>query len=106
MTETQQYLYQVRPTRPAMLIEGLTAQEEEIIAQHFAYLQRLARQGIVILVGRTQNRDESTFGITIFKAASEEEARTVMNNDPAVVHGVMRAELFPYRIALFNAENI
>ena len=25
-----------------------------------------------------------------------------MNDDPAVKHGVMRAELFPYRVALWS----
>lgn len=56
----------------------------------------------MILVGRTQNSDESTFGIAIFKAENEEAARTIMENDPAVVGGVMQAQLFPYRIALMR----
>lgn len=106
MAEKRQYLYQTRLTRPSMLLEGLTPREEEIGAQHFAYLQRLAEQGTVILVGRTQNNDESTFGIAIFQAASEEEARAIVDNDPAVAQGMMRAELFPYRIALFHPENV
>ena len=50
--------------------------------------------------GRTLNTDESSFGIVIFRARSEEAARAVMNADPAVQAGGMRARLFPYRIAL------
>jgi len=104
MTEMQQqYLYRIQPTRPTMLTEGLTPREEEIISQHFNYLKQLTEQGVMILVGRTQNRDEDTFGIAIFQAASEEEARTIMDSDPAVVHGVMSARLFPFRIALHSA---
>ncbi len=56
--------------------------------------------GVVILAGRTLNTDESSFGIVIFQAESEKAARQVVNNDPAVRQRVMRAELYPYRIAL------
>jgi hypothetical protein len=75
-----QYLYRIQPTRPA------TPREEEIISQHFVYLEGLTRQRVVILAGRTLNTDETSFGI--------------VKNDPAVKLGVFRAELFPYRIAL------
>ncbi len=105
MSEAKQYLYKIKPTRPAMLIEGLTPRESEIMAQHFAYLQQLTQQGVLILAGRTLTTDEDTFGITVFKANSEEHARTIMNNDPAVIQGVMHAKLFPYRVALISEIN-
>jgi len=69
-------------------------------SQHFDYLKALTVQGVVVLAGRTLNTDESSFGIVILTAASEDAARAIMHNDPAVKQGVMRAELFPYRIAL------
>ena len=88
-----------------MLKEGLTETEERTVSEHFDYLKGLMEKGIVILAGRTQNTDYSSFGICIFKAESEEEARTIVQNDPAVKSRVMRAELFPYKIALLKAEN-
>ena len=94
------FLYRIQPTRPAMLREGPTPQEEAILSQHFDYLKALTVQGVVVLAGRTLNTDESSFGIVILTAASEDAARAIMHNDPAVKQGVMRAELFPYRIAL------
>jgi uncharacterized protein len=100
MTEKQTYLYRIQPTRPAMLSESPTAQESEIVGQHFAYLQKLTEQGTVLLAGRTLNTDPSSFGIIIFRAETEAEAQEIMQNDPAVVQGVMHAELFPYQIAL------
>ena len=100
MSDVTQYLYKIQPTRPEMLTDGPTPEEEAIVSDHFAYLKGLTEQGIVILAGRTLNTDESSFGIVIFEAESEEAARKVMNNDPAIQQGVMRAELFPYRIAL------
>jgi uncharacterized protein YciI len=100
MSETTQYLYTIQPTRAEMLSEGTTPEEAQIVGQHFAYLKALTDQGIVILAGRTLNTDESSFGIVIFNAASEEAAREVMHNDPAVRQGVMRAKLYPYRVAM------
>lgn len=46
--------------------------------------------------------DKKTFGIVIFEADSEEKAKFIMNNDPSVAEGIMKAELFPYRVALMR----
>ena len=100
MAEGSEYLYKIQPTRLEMLTQGPTPEEAAIVAQHLAYLQRSAEQGVVVLAGRTQTADERAFGIVILRAASEEAARNVMNNDPAVQKGIMRAELYPYRIAV------
>ncbi len=99
MVEITHYLYRIQPTRLEMLTHGPTAAEAEIVARHFVYLQQLTEQGIVVLAGRTLTMDEHSFGIVIFRADSEEAARQVMEQDPAVHQQVMRAELFPYRIA-------
>lgn len=100
MSKVAQYLYMIQPARTEMLSDGPTLEEEAIVSEHFAYLQGLTHEGTVILAGRTLNTDESSFGIVIFNAGSEQAARAVMMNDPAVRSGVMRAKLFPYRIAL------
>lgn len=102
MTALSEFLYQIQPTRPAMLREGPTQQEAEIVTQHFDYLKALLDEGTLILAGRTQNTDESSFGIVIFRAASHAEAQKIMENDPAVEQGVMRAELFHYQVALIE----
>jgi uncharacterized protein YciI len=100
MSERQQFLYRIQPTRPEMLIKGLTPEEEAIVEQHFGYLQDLLGQDILLLAGRTLNTDPSSFGVVIFEAGDDETARQIMVNDPAVRQGVMRAELFLYRVAL------
>ncbi len=102
MSDVTEFLYKIQPTRLEMLTEGPTAEEAVILSQHFAYLKRLTEEGSVVLAGRTLNTDEKSFGIVIFKANSEEAALHLMHNDPAVKHGVMRAELYPYRIALMG----
>jgi uncharacterized protein YciI len=100
MPETTEYLYLIRPTRQAMLEDGPTPEEAEIVSQHFTFLEELTEQGVVVLAGRTLNTDASSFGIVILNVASEELAYEVMSSDPAVKQGIMQAELYPYRIAL------
>ena len=95
-----EFVYLLKATRLEMLTEGGTPHENEIVDTHFAYLQDLTERGIMILVGRTLNADERTLGIAVFRAESEDAARGIMENDPAVAGGVMHAELFPFRIAL------
>lgn len=97
------YLYKIQPVRPEMLTEGGTAEEDRIISEHFEYLKSLTEKGIVFLAGRTLNTDPSSFGIVIFNADSEQQARQVMLDDPAVKQRVMHAELYPYRMALLGA---
>jgi uncharacterized protein len=53
----------------------------------------------VLLFGRTQTTDAATFGIVIFRADSADEASRIVDEDPAVRASVMRAELFPFRVA-------
>jgi uncharacterized protein len=38
----------------------------------------------------------------ILEVESEEEALFIMKNDPSVAEGIMKAELFPYNIALMK----
>ena len=96
MTE---FLYRLLPARPAMLTEGPTPEERAAVAAHFAYLQELTAAGVVMLFGRTQTTGPETFGIVIFRAESADAAYRIMASDPAVQTGVMRAEVFPFRVA-------
>ena len=103
MPEVGTYLYKIQPTRLAMLTEGLTESEGRLVSEHFEYLKRLTAVGVVLLAGRTLNTDATTFGIVVFLAGSEGEARRIMESDPAVHAGVFRADLYPYSIALVGS---
>lgn len=98
----EQFLYTLIPIRPDMLSEGMTDKENAVIGTHFAYLSGLKDQGVVKLAGRTTNTDASSFGVVIFEAKSEDAAREIMANDPAVTGSVLAAKLFPFRIALMG----
>lgn len=95
-----EFLYRIHPTRVNMLADGPTSAEEEIVGRHFAYLQKLAEQGVVKLAGRTLTVDEDAFGIVILLVEDAAQAEQIMQNDPAVAEGVMQAQLFPFRVAL------
>jgi uncharacterized protein len=96
----QEFLYKLQLVRGDMLRTGPTAAEQAVVAEHFAYLQNLHAQGTIILVGRTLTTDENTMGLTIFRAESEDAARKIMNDDPAVKQGVMTATLYPFKVIL------
>lgn len=97
-----QFLYRIQPIRPGMLTTGPTQHEASIVDEHFRYLQKLAAEGLVLMAGRTLNVDERAFGIVVFVAASQAEAAELVQNDPAVKQAIMKAELFPYRVALWS----
>ena len=96
----QQFLYRLHLIRAALLTEGPTTSEQATLGRHLAYLEDLKTRGSLILAGRTLTIGPETFGIAIFEAVDETVARTIMNADPAVVEGLMTAELFPYRVAV------
>ena len=99
MEDPKQFLYTLKPARLGMVTDGPTAEESEVLTRHAAYLRGLAEEGTVVLFGRTQNADETTFGLVIFEAESEPAARALMGSDPAVKEGLMQPALYPYRIA-------
>jgi len=101
----EQFLYRIQPVRHDMLTKGSTELESRIVSEHFNYLKQLTEEAIVILAGRTQNTDYSSFGIVLLKAETIEAAREIMLNDPAVKNNVFRAEVYPYKTSLFNPDN-
>ena len=102
MADLPQFLYRIVPTRSEMLVSGPTAAEAAVVDAHFAHLQALAAEGVVLMAGRTLDTGPQTWGIVVFQAASASAADAVMRADPAIARGVMRGELFPYRVAVWS----
>ncbi|MGD0919101.1 MAG: YciI family protein [Thermodesulfobacteriota bacterium] len=97
------YMYTLHPTRSAMLTQGPTEAEKALAAQHWAYSQDLLAKKVVIFGGRTLVTNEDSFAIVVIQTRSEEEARAIMEGDPAVKGGLFRARLFPYEPMLIGA---
>lgn len=95
-----QFIYFIRPHKENFA-ETMTEEEGNIMGTHFLYLQELLKKGKLILAG-----PETTgkFGIAIIETETEEEAKDIMNNDPAVKSGIVTSEIYPYRVSLIRAK--
>lgn len=90
--ETQSFVILLRPANDYG-IEGT----EEIVSEHFKYLQGLLKKGTLIMAGRFS---EVLIGLVMIETESKEKALEIMRDDPAVKKGIFHAELYPWRIAL------
>lgn len=98
-----EFIYVLQVTRLGMLTEGPTADEAAIVSRHFNYLAQLTEQGVVLLAGRMLTNDERTRGYVVFRADDETAARSIMSADPCIAEGVMTAELYPFKVALWHS---
>ncbi len=115
-TAAQHYVYFVHPAREGFLQEA-TADEERAVREHAAYIKALTDKGTVVLAGPSWDPpvypledgtmvrlDMPAPGIVIFEADSEQEARRIMEGDPAVRAGVFKARLNPFHLAFQRTE--
>lgn len=97
----KQFVYVLKLTPRLLEEKNWTEKDGQIVGRHFRRLQQMQKEGRLILAGRTLNEsDPSQFGVVIFEADTEEEARKVMEADDAVREKIMTAQLFPFRVAL------
>ncbi|MHA2054182.1 MAG: YciI family protein [Candidatus Hodarchaeales archaeon] len=76
--------------------------ENQIMEEHFFYLKQLLENGQLFLAGPTLKEDDP-FGVYIFIADSEEEARELIENDPSVEKKIQTITMFrPMRISLLK----
>lgn len=90
------YIIKYQPPRPTFA-DDASPEESVIIEQHFEYLKKLLADEKLLLAGRT---DDAHLGIAILITNDEDEARTLMENDPAVKNNIFKGELHLFRLAL------
>ena len=96
----KQFIYVLRLV-PRLYSDAAWTQEDKMaLSRHFARFKHAIETGELILAGRTGEPGDNTFGIAIFEANDETAARKFMESDPAVVAGLMTAELHPFSVAL------
>lgn len=83
--------------------ETMTEAEQEVWREHFAWLQQLLADGVLVMAGPTLGRINT--GISIFEAPDEDAARAVMNADPVLVGGFATGELRPFRLSLLRGRD-
>jgi len=96
----KQFIYVLRLVPRLYDDKNWTKDDTAALDRHFARLKHAVETGELILAGRTRETGDKTFGIAIFQAADETAARQFMESDPAVVAGLMTAELHPFALAL------
>jgi uncharacterized protein YciI len=92
------FLLLLRPHRQEMPFDP-TEEENRIVGEHFEYLQRLRREGKLLLAGPSPVEGD-TIGIAIYELDDEDEVRAIVAADPAVAGGIMIPELRPLRISV------
>jgi uncharacterized protein YciI len=93
------FIYMLRPGSRRLADEP-TPEEEARLGEHFEYLSRAFEEGRLILAGPCLDGE---FGVVLFRAATDDEALEFMRGDPAVRHGLMTAELHPFRVSLLGS---
>ncbi|MBY6035740.1 hypothetical protein KUV80_03710 [Fictibacillus nanhaiensis] len=96
--ETNEFLYQIMPIRENFT-SNQTAEEKNALEAHFFYLQNLLQEGKLVLAGPCL---DASFGVVILQNIEEEEAQTIMMNDPAIVNEIMTGKLYPFRVSLLK----
>jgi len=100
----KQFIYVLRLVPRLHSDAAWTEEDKMALSRHFARFQHAIETRELILAGRTMEPGEKTFGIAIFEAKDEEAARKFMESDPAVISGLMTAELHPFAVALQRSE--
>lgn len=97
-----EYIYMIKATRAGFATEP-TAEEIDAMSRHFQYLKGLVEERKAFLAGPCL---DAAFGVVIYEADTEEEARRIMENDPSVIAGVMSAEMHEFRVSLLQTDYV
>ena len=99
MTEKTHFYAVIKPYRQDFIINP-REEEDKIMSAHFYYLQSLLKQKKLYLAGPTLI-PEDPFGLIILEVKTEEEARSLLKDDPSVKAGIQKiADLRPIRLSL------
>jgi len=103
-SKSKKFIYVLRLVPRLYSDSAWTKEDKMALDRHFTRFKHAIETGELILAGRTLEPGDKTFGIAIFEATDEAAARAFMESDPAVVAGLMTAELHPFTVALQRKE--
>jgi uncharacterized protein YciI len=78
----------------------MTPEERAVWGEHFERLQRMHAEGTLLLAGPTLGVVNT--GVAIFEAPDEAAAQAIVDRDPAVLSGIARGEVRPFRVSLLR----
>jgi uncharacterized protein YciI len=97
-----EWIYFIHPPRE-QFAETMTEAEEEVWGRHLERIQRLYKEGAIILVGPTLGPRNT--GICVFEAPDEAAARKIMEDDPTIAEGFAEGELRPFKVSLLRGRD-
>jgi uncharacterized protein len=99
-SKPKKFIYVLRLVPRLYSDSAWTKEDKMALDRHFTRFKHAIETGELIMAGRTLEPGDKTFGIAVFEAKDEAAARAFMESDPAVVAGLMTAELHPFTVAL------
>ncbi|MFX1436429.1 MAG: YciI family protein [Promethearchaeota archaeon] len=101
MPDIKHYYAIIKPYRQDF-ITNPNESENKIMEEHFYYLKSLLEQKKLFLAGPTLI-PEDPFGLIILEAATEEEAKNLLENDPSIKAEIQKVVDFrPIRLSLMR----
>jgi uncharacterized protein YciI len=97
-----EWIYFLHPPREDFAAT-MTEHEQQVWGEHFARLQRLVAEDVLILAGPTLGSVNT--GVAVIEAEDEATARRLMEEDPAVASGIATGELRPFSVALLRGRD-
>jgi len=113
-TARKHYVYFLRPAR-AGFFKQPTPDEEKAMSEHVRYIKQLLAEGRLVLAGpafdppqypednpRAIALEMPTPGVAVFEAENDDEARRILEGDPAVKSGVFKGRVNPFKLAFWR----
>ena len=100
MADSQYFFYKLVAPRASFHLD-MNDDEKSAMAQHMQYWAALTEKRISVLYGPVFD-PAGVWGLAVIEVNSEEGAREVGENDPAVSSGVCKFELLPMQIGMIR----
>jgi uncharacterized protein YciI len=92
---SQEYFISLARPKQADFLRTMSQKEQATMQEHFVYARRLFDEGKLLIGGAFT---DGAFGMLVYRAASEQEAREMFSNDPLVKAGISDGEFHPFRV--------
>lgn len=90
----KQYIFVILKTGPVTITDP--KQNDEIFKGHMANILRLADEGKLYVAGPFGKNDKNYRGLFVFNVTTIEDARALVETDPAIKARVFEAEYYPW----------
>lgn len=88
------YIFVILKTGPSKITNKDTL--NTLFAGHFANINKLAKEGKLVVAGPMEKNDKSYRGIFILNVKTFEEANVLLDNDPTIKQKIFDVELYEW----------